>query len=365
MRGSVFVPGRINLIGEHLDYNGGMVLPFTVNKGLLGKWQARDDAIIHIHSLGREDYYRVPCGREWETPPQEPWYKPAWAMLCKLRELFPRHLCGFIIEIQSSLPSGAGLSSSAAVEILISQVFCQVNMISMPSEEVCRAVQEAEHRFLNVRCGIMDMWSIVFGRKGFLTAIDCSTFTHTYVPLDISPYRIVVIHSGLPRTLAKSFYNERRLSCERALHDINQYQATSFLAQAEMGSLNWVRDEADRKRARHVLREQLNVRESIEALLNKDLHALGALLKRSHQSLATDFEVSTPELDFLVSTACAHHACLGARLTGAGFGGCVIALVHQKHVYEFTREIMASYRKEFALCADIFEIDSGSMRTYE
>lgn len=338
-QGSLFVPGRVNFLGEHIDYNGGTVLPFTINLGLTARWQAHHNSRVTVYSTGQTEGWT--CDLESLSSLQDvpSWYRPFAAMLSVMKET-PELIKakGFTVTINSTLPPASGLSSSAAVEVLAGRLLMRVNGLASDPGQIALRAQEAEHRHIGVRCGIMDMWAIAHGRKNYLTAIDCSGPTHQYIPFNSGPWQVLVIDSGLPRTLAGSAYNDRRAACERALATLKkEWPHLNHLAEADYDMLEVIPDSVDRRRARHVVTEMDRVRRAIHLLKNQDFEATGDLLNASHASLRDDYEVTGEGLDFLASEAQRQAGCVGCRMTGAGFGGCLLALVHHEHVQAFVR----------------------------
>lgn len=338
-QGKVFVPGRVNFLGEHLDYNGGTVLPFTLALGLTGSWEAISEPVVEIWSEGHPQPCTIPLRQTWAHAPLDPWYRPAWAMLCVMVARYPGTERGFRLRVSSTLPSGAGLSSSAAIEVLIGWVFAAVQGLHPEPADVALAALEAEHQHLGVRCGIMDMWAIVHGKKGYLTAIDCNGPSHKPIPFSTGPFQPIIINSRQPRTLSHSAYNDRRAACERALKALQSLWPVPHLAAALPEMLIAIPCEEDQRRARHVISENRRVHRAIECLENGNFENLGPLLRESHRSLAEDYEVTGPALDRLADWANSQVGCLGCRMTGAGFGGCLIALVHQ--------DALPIFRKKF------------------
>lgn len=359
----LFVPGRINLLGEHLDYNGGPVLPFTLDKGLTAVWRPRDDHRVQIYSQGQPTALELDLRDLASHFEVNPWYLPAVAMLRMMMESYPEASQGFSVDIASTLPPAAGLSSSAATEILMGWIFCRVQNIEPPRSELALAAQKAEHHFLNVRCGIMDMWAIAHGRKNFITQIDCSGPIHQYLPFHPEPWHIVILHSGISRRLESSEYNDRRASCERALARLRQMHPITHLAEAGPEMLALLEDPIEFRRTRHVITETQRVYQATEALTRGTIEALGPLLKESHASLQTDYEVTGAPVDAIAEAANNHPACLGCRLTGAGFGGCLVALVFKNDVKQFERDVLENLRLlNWDFQPQIIPVESGEIR---
>lgn len=337
--GKVFVPGRVNFLGEHLDYNGGSVLPFTIHLGLMAKWEASGDDRVSVHSEGISAGWTSRLSELNDVQHVPSWYRPFAAMLCVIRKKLGNDVKrGFSLQIRSTLPPASGLSSSAAVEILAGWVLLRANDLEPDRRLLAFSAQEAEHQHLGVHCGIMDMWAIAHGKRDFLTAIDCRGPTHEHIPFNTGPWRVLVLDSGLPRTLAGSAYNDRRAACERALAALRRHwPRLNHLAEAELEMLEAISDPVDRRRARHVVMEMDRVRKAITLLQNQNIEETGALLNASHASLRDDYEVTGEGLDFLAAEAQKQKGCIGCRMTGAGFGGCLLAIVHEVHVPAFLK----------------------------
>ena len=355
---SFFSPGRINIIGEHLDYNGGCVFPGAINLGITGTIQYRDDMRIRLSSEQEQGTCTVDldstaslsfdAGRAWANYPLG-----ALVYLKKSGMQFER---GMNIRFSSTLPAGSGLSSSAAIEILTAYMAGEHAAGKTDLVHMARLMQSMENEYIGVRCGIMDQFTVAMGKKGHAILLNSETLEYSYVPVNTDEYTFVIMNSNKPRRLADSRYNERRNECEQALALIRAGgRSIRHLAQAYDGDLNLIRDETLRKRARHVVTEQQRVVESVDALTRGDFHRFGRLLTASHASLRDDYEVTGRELDALVLSSTETRGCLGARMTGAGFGGCAIAYVSRDAVPEFSRAVRKRYSEMTGLSADFYE----------
>jgi galactokinase len=307
-------PGRVNLIGDHTDYNEGFVLPLAVDLDCVVRAQPREDDRVVLRSLDRPGEVDIAAdGSTDPTTVEPPWGRYVAGVVCTLADR-GREAAGIDATITSTIPLGAGLSSSAALEVAAGLALCDAAAFSLPKLELARACQEAEMVATGVPCGIMDQLTSLAGSRDRALLIDCRSFEIEQIPL---PPRlaVLVIHSGMPRELVDSAYGERQRACEAAA------------AQLGVPALRDATPEqvADEPRSRHVVSENARVLAAAEALATGDLARLGRLLAESHASLRDDFEVSTPELDVLVEKLVEAGA-LGARLTGAGFGGCVVGL---------------------------------------
>jgi galactokinase len=342
-----FVPGRVNLIGEHLDYNGGPVLPMTVSMGIYAAIAPRNDNHLRLASEGF-------CGVfEWDldalpTSPQGlDWAAYPVAMAQVLRQKgIP--MSGADIFFLTTLPAGAGLSSSAAIEVLTGILLTQD---SIPRPQLAQWAQQAENQFVGVPCGIMDQFAVAVGQPGHALLLQSDTLAHAHVPQTLTDAIWVVMHSGATRELAHtSEYANRRAECEAALQHLQRYHSITQLAQAPADALallshnpTWM------ARAMHVVTETTRVHQTVEALQRNEPEIVGRLLIESHASLRDDYEVTGEALDSLVDAALETEGCLGARMTGAGFGGCAVALVRTAKLDVFLREVEKRYSNRLAL----------------
>lgn len=250
--------------------------------------------------------------------------------------------CDLLFE--STLPEGSGLSSSAAVELVTAYALLSVSETNINRVWLASLCKETENSFIGVGCGIMDQYAVALGKKDNALLLDCSALKHDYIPFELGDYSLLILDSKKPRSLIQSKYNERKKECEEALRIIQtSHSNATNLCEAEMYFTDLITDNTVRKRARHVISEQLRVKEAARVLRMNDLSTFGRLMNASHQSLKADYEVSGLELDVLAETAQSIKGCLGARMTGAGFGGCAIALVHSSAVNEVKEKISTKY----------------------
>jgi galactokinase len=312
-------PGRVNLIGDHTDYQGGWCLPLAIDRDVMIAFRPRPDATVDVRSLD------LPGG------PAAPWTRTVTAVVDVLNEA-GRKPVGFDAVVSSTVPIGSGLSSSAAFEVAVAHAAANVAGLAIDRRALVHATREAEHRASGVPCGPMDQLASVFGREGAALLLDCRTLDVRPVPLPAAA-AIVVVHSGLPRRLEATAYAERRAATETAAVRLG----VRSLRDAHPA------DVADDPRARHVVTENARVHAFVAALHAGDLAACGQFMLESHASLRDDFDVSTPELDTLVELAVDAGA-FGARLTGAGFGGCAVALVPTHVIDTFVPVVTDRYR---------------------
>lgn len=338
-----FAPGRVNLIGEHLDYNGGLVMPAAITQGVTATVTKRSDNKILLHSATHSFSCEVFLEDEIYFDKKNEWANYPLGIIAELKkENITVNGCEIFFE--STLPEGSGLSSSAAVELvtayaLLSQSEKNINRVWLAN--LCKQV---ENNFIGVNCGIMDQYAVALGKKDNALLLDCSALKHTYIPFETGEYRLLILDSKKPRSLIHSKYNERKSECEEALRQIQTTKEdVQNLCDADLMWIDVLSDEKLKKRARHVITEQLRVKESAKVLQHGDLSTFGRLMNASHASLKNDYGVSGTELDVLVETAQKIKGCLGARMTGAGFGGCAIALVHYAAVEDLINTVSEKY----------------------
>jgi galactokinase len=342
----VRAPGRVNLIGEHTDYNDGFVLPMAIDRAITIALRPRSDGRVFIHSLDYEQSAEFALDRleKGEIAWVEYLQGMAWALQA---EGFTLH--GWEGVLAGDIPRGAGLSSSAALELATGRAFAAVSGLIWDAARMARLAQKAENEWVGVRCGIMDQMAAAVARAGHALFLDCRSLAYEHIPLPAG-VSIAVLDTATRRGLVDSAYNERRRQCENAaralgaaaLRDVDEATLTRRAADL---------DEVTRRRARHVVSENARVLQAIAAMRRGDALALGRLLDLSHASLRDDFEVSSPALDQIVALARRDRACLGARMTGAGFGGCAVALVESDQAPRFVQEVIRAYREQTGLDA--------------
>jgi galactokinase len=345
----VRAPGRVNLIGEHTDYNDGFVLPMAIEHAAWIALQPRSDGRVHVHALDLAGEATFSLGAlERDTGGWLEYLKGvAWALITA-----GYHLTGWEGVLMGDVPVGAGLSSSAAVEMATARAFAAVSDLPWEVAAMARLGQQAENEWVGVNCGIMDQMISAGGRDGYALLIDCRSLQTEAVPLPAAT-AVVVLDTATRRGLVGSAYNERRAQCEAAARAfgvpaLRDVSIERFLAQAaEL-------DEVVQKRARHVITEDARTLQAAEAMRRGDPVTMGRLMDASHDSLRDDFEVSSDELNVMVDCAHREAACYGARMTGAGFGGCAVALVRQNEAHAFAAEVAASYQAATGLAASVY-----------
>jgi galactokinase len=348
----VRAPGRVNLIGDHTDYNDGFVLPLAIDRDCLVAFAGREDGRVRVRSLDVSDGAGVvdldASGGDDLAGVEPVWGRFVAGAIGAVGALagHERAPAGMDAALSSTVPLGSGLSSSSALSVALTLALATAAGLRLDATAAARVALEAEVRATGVPGGLMDQLTAMFGQRGHALLIDCRALDVEPIPLP-DPYAVLVVDSGVPRTLAGSAYGERRRACEAVA-------ARLGLAALRDATLEQVRDEP---LARHVVSENRRVLEFAEALRAGDFERLGPLLLESHASLRDDYEVSTPELDLAVELLVEHGA-IGARLTGAGFGGCVVALVERSRAADAAAKTVARYGAETGLDAEAFVVDA-------
>ncbi len=345
----VRAPGRVNLIGEHTDYNDGFVLPMAIDRAVWIALRVRADRRVAVHSLdlNLSADFELDSLSRGETS----WIEYLKGIAHAL-QVEGSKLNGWEGVIAGDVPRGAGLSSSAAVEMAAARAFAAVSGFAWDALRIARVGQRAENNWIGVKCGIMDQTASAAARAGHALFLDCRSLEieHVPVPREVA---VVILDTSTRRGLVDSAYNERRAQCEaaarffgvKALRDVSKERL-----KAESGKL----EEVVRRRARHVVTENERVLQAVEAMHRDDPVALGKLFNASHASLRDDFEVTNDALNWIVEIAQAQAACFGARMTGAGFGGCAVALVRREQAEAFAQAVGAAYRLKSGLEAKVY-----------
>lgn len=347
----VRAPGRVNLIGDHTDYNDGFVLPATIDRDVYVGVVEREDNRVQIYSLNFRDEIEYELGRQRGAPVSS-WesYLTGAVEELRSRDLLPG---GFGMLVYGNVPLGAGLSSSAALEVAAVYGLQSLFGFELPPVEAIRLSQQVEHRYVGVQCGIMDQFASYMGRRGHALFLDCRTLEHEHVPLPLSEagLAIAIVDSRVARELARSKYSERLLECDRVVQTLQKVEpsvtALRDVSSAMLQEHRSLLEETLQRRARHVVDENQRVQRARDALLSGSYELFGRLMNESHESLRTLYEVSISELDHLVEAAQNSPGVLGARMTGGGFGGCTVNLVRRNAVAEFERHVMTTYAAEF------------------
>lgn len=350
-----FCPGRINLIGEHIDYNGGKVLPAAIS---LGTWCAcsfNETNNIQLQALNFDTIYNGPIVEKNTT---DHWYNYAMGVFYLLQNEYKINK-GVNLLFSGNLPIGAGLSSSASIEVLTTYALCQLFQIDMDRKTMAIFSKKVENEYIGVNCGIMDQYAVANGKVQYALLLDCNTITHEYVPANFDNHIVVIINTNKPRNLISSKYNERYQECQEALMMMQQYYPIQNLCELkEEEYIRWQNNYEEAnfwKRGLHAVQENSRVQNAVQFLKEYNTTAFGELLFQSHDSLKNLYEVSGIELDTIVDFCKTYKHCIGARMTGAGFGGCAIALVHEKHFEDFAVELMMYYKKNIGYSCGVYK----------
>jgi galactokinase len=339
-------PGRVNLIGEHTDYNDGFVLPMALEFGIEMAGRLRDGPEVRVHSADYRETVTFSVDRPIERDPVHPWSNYVRGVLWALEEA-GAPVAGMDLAFGGNVPQGAGLSSSAALEVVTAEVVRTLLGLRIPGPRIARLCQQAENDFVGMKCGIMDQFVSLMGRAGHALFLDCRSLAHELVPLDLGDHVIAIVDSGVKHALVGSEYNRRREECAAGVAALRaRFPEVRALRDATLEQLAACAGDVSAtvyRRCRHVVTECARVLESKEALGRGELARFGALMNASHDSLRDDYEVSTGEVDLLVSLARAIPGVAGARITGGGFGGCTVNLVAQASVERLRAEALAAY----------------------
>lgn len=355
-------PGRVNLIGEHTDYNGGYVFPAALTFGTTLLLRKRSDNQLHMASENFALHKTITLGHAANVK-EDDWINYPKAMLVHLAKR-GFTFGGYDVLYYGEIPNGAGLSSSASLELVTGFGFMSMEGHPIDRQELALIAQESENQFMKVNCGIMDQFTVAMGKKDHAILLKCDDLHYEYVPFQSNRYKIVIGNTNKRRGLVDSEYNARRAQCEQAV----LYLRAAFPDLKLLGELSaeqldtnvhLIPDEVVKKRAQHVIEENERVLKSVAALKSNELEAFGKLMSASHQSLQHLYEVSCRELDVMVEAALQCLGVLGSRMTGAGFGGCTVSLVHEDHVANFIDKVGAAYEAQTDFKAEFYVADIG------
>jgi galactokinase len=354
-------PGRINIIGEHIDYNDGFVLPVAIDRYIVAAMASNhSSSLCRVHALDTAET------AQW-TFDKPSYDRPPWLAYIygTIMEWHQKGLSrgGVDILFAGEIPMGAGLSSSAALEASVATGLASLWSVIIGKREMALHCQRVEQQYAGVNCGIMDQYASIFGKPGQAIFLDCQTISHEYVPLALGDYHFLLINSGVSHSLASSQYNLRRESCEEAMRILRSHFPFIHDWRAVRLEQLEVLRESDipliYKRALHVVREIARVKQARDALIKNDLLQLGSLMYQSHRDLSDNYEVSCAEMDFLVEQAKHEPAVLGARMMGGGFGGCTLNLIRKDTIGGFVEKIQHQYGHQYGIKPECYLVDSG------
>lgn len=365
-----FSPGRVNLIGEHTDYNGGFVFPCALDFGTYAVAVKRNDNIFRMYSKNFENLGIIEFSLDrLINEPQDNWANYPKGVIKTFLEAGFNINSGFDVLFYGNIPNGAGLSSSASIELATSVILKDLFNLDVDMVSMVKLSQKAENKFIGVNCGIMDQFAIGMGKKDNAILLDCNTLNYQYAPVVLNGASIVIANTNKKRGLADSKYNERRGSCEAAVKVLNENGIDiKYLGELSVERFNEIKhlitDEEQLKRATHAVTENERTKVAVEKLNAGDIEAFGQLMNQSHISLRDDYEVTGFELDSLVEAAWEAEGVIGARMTGAGFGGCTVSIVNDEFIESFKKSVGEKYTAKTGLVADFYvaKIGDGSRK---
>jgi len=361
-----FAPGRVNLIGEHTDYNGGYVLPCALTFGTYLAIRRTNDSLVKFSTTNFDFSVSIPLNA-LENKIDGQWVNyPLGVINQFIKRGF--NVQGMELLFSGNIPNGAGLSSSASIELVMAVAINDLFQFNLDKWELVKLSQKAENEFVGMNCGIMDQFASAMGKKDNALFLNCNTLSYAYAPFVLTDYELIITNSNKKRGLVDSKYNERRQQCEKAVEYINKVQPLTNLGSITLSEFQKVQDiivdQTVRKRALHVVSEDQRVVEAVESLKNNDLLAFGQLMNQSHVSMRENFEITCFEIDTLVEEAQKLKGVIGSRMTGGGFGGCIISLVEKDETNVFCERLSETYLRKTSLTADhyIAQIGDGAKR---
>ena len=360
-----FAPGRVNLIGEHTDYNGGHVFPCALTIGTYGVARKRDDRECRFYSMNFENLGVISVSLDGEIKPDKAldWVNYPLGIIWAFAEKGMKIDAGFDLLLNGNIPNGSGLSSSASVEVLTGFILRDLYGFDVTNQDLALIGQFSENKFNGVNCGIMDQFAIAMGKKDHAIFLDTADLQYEYAPLKLEGAKIVIACSNKKRGLGDSKYNERRQECEDALAALQtmvDIKSLGDLDEATYEKLSPViKDGVKCRRARHAIYENQRTIEAVRALKSGNIKAFGQLMNASHVSLRDDYEVTGKELDTLVEAAWKVPGVIGSRMTGAGFGGCTVSIVREENIDEFIKTVGEIYEKTIGYKADFYVVEIG------
>lgn len=360
-----FAPGRVNMIGEHTDYNGGHVFPCALTIGTYGVVRKRSDRKLRFYSMNFEQLGVLESSLDDLVPSKDAdWTNYPKGVIWAFKERGMEVTEGFDLLLFGNIPNGSGLSSSASVEVLTGYILKDQYGFDVTNQDLALIGQFSENNFNGVNCGIMDQFAIAMGKEDHAIFLDTNTLDYTYVPLKLDGAKIVIACSNKKRGLGDSKYNERRSECETALAELQKVidiKSLGELTEEQFeANKDAIKDEVRVRRAHHAVYENQRTIQAVDALQKQDLKKFGELMNASHVSLRDDYEVTGIELDTLVEEAWKVDGVIGSRMTGAGFGGCTVSIVEDAAVDHFIESVGAAYKDKIGYAADFYVVQVGS-----
>lgn len=359
-----FAPGRVNLIGEHTDYNGGHVFPCALTIGTFGAARRRADNKLRFYSMNFEGLGVIESSLEELVPSKEAgWTNYPKGVMWAFGQKGMKLPAGMDLLLYGNIPNGSGLSSSASVEVLTGYILRDFFGFDVTNQDLALIGQYSENNFNKVNCGIMDQFAIAMGKKDNAIFLDTADLSYEYAPIALKGAKIVIACSNKKRGLGDSKYNERRSQCEAALAQLQKAVNIKTLGELDEAGFEKykesVSDEVCRRRAKHAVYENQRTVRAVEALRANDLELFGQLMNASHVSLRDDYEVTGTELDTLVEEAWKIEGVIGSRMTGAGFGGCTVSIVRDDAIDRFIDQVGKAYQAKIGYAADFYVVEIG------
>lgn len=360
-----FAPGRVNLIGEHTDYNGGHVFPCALTIGTYAAVKKRTDKKIRLYSMNfeKEGIIEADLNEKIQPKPEQKWANYPLGIVWAFEEKGMKLDCGFDILFNGNIPNSSGLSSSASIEVLIGYVLKSLYGFDVSNVDLALIGQFSENKFNGVNCGIMDQFAIAMGKEGQAIFLDTNTLKYEYSPVKLEGAKLVIACSNKKRGLGDSKYNERRSECEEALRRIQTIKNVGSLGELTEEEFEQVKsviaDPVKEKRAKHAVYENQRTIKAVAALKANDVETFGKLMIASDTSLREDYEVTGKELDTLVAEALKIDGVIGSRMTGAGFGGCTVSIVKDEAIDAFIEKVGKNYLEKIGYAADFYVVEVG------
>lgn len=362
--GVYFSPGRVNLIGEHTDYNGGHVFPCALTIGTYGAAASRDDSTVRMYSDNFPENGIIEFQlKDIAFTEAHGWANYPKGVIYSFNRSGIEIKRGFDMHVRGDIPNGAGLSSSASIEVLTAVVLNDLNKLGVPMIEMVKMSQKAENEFIGVNCGIMDQFAVGMGKEGHAMLLDTETLEFSYEKVDLKDSAIIIANTNKRRGLSDSKYNQRRAECEEALEHLKKKLPIRSLGELTgeelLRNISLIPDEVLRRRAKHAVLENERTVKAADALEKNDMVEFGRLMYESHSSLRDDYEVTGFELDTLVEIASKVTGVIGSRMTGAGFGGCTVSIVKNESIADFIDRVSKEYQEAVGYKADFYVVSIG------
>lgn len=360
-----FAPGRVNLIGEHTDYNGGHVFPCALTIGTYAAVRKRQDRKLNFYSMNFESLGVIESSLDDLTPSKEAdWTNYPKGVMWAFAGRGMTMDCGLDLVLNGNIPNGSGLSSSASLEVLTGYLLKDLYGFDVTNIDLAKIGQYSENNFNGMNCGIMDQFASAMGKKDHAIFLDTADLSYEYAPLVLKGAKIVVTNSNVKHSLVNSAYNERRSECEKALEELQavvEIKGLGDLSEEQFEEhKSAIKDEIRIKRAKHAVYENQRTIRAVDALKKDDLALFGELMNASHVSLRDDYQVSCDEIDVLVEEAWKVDGVIGSRITGGGFGGCTVSIVKDEAVDVFKEKVGAAYQERVGRQADFYVVEIGN-----